>query len=583
MPRRTKAKLSGLGKAIESDRKKRVGEEERAVPNPTGVSERHAARSVLEQNSLDDFIASADLARTEFQAVRGQRHEVDEGPRLVSAGPVVSLAEQERAAIARRVQVPIPHRPRWEEGIGADELTVLEGEAFLEWRRGLARMEEEEGLVMTPYERNLDFWRQLWRCVERSDVLVQILDARDPEFYRCHDLERYVQSFKSKRHLLLVNKADFLSPELRRSWQTHFAACGVDVVFFSALRELHRQQRLEPAFARPNTVAIAEDAGVAEEVPPGTLPPHGPLASDDRGVADCAQLLEELQSRLSAAAASSTTAVENSQRASSSKGVVGFVGYPNVGKSSVINALFGAKKVSMSRTPGKTKHLQTLELPELGLTLCDCPGLVFPSVAASKAHLVINGTVPLVELRDSLSPMRLVVEKVGMSTLLEKYNLTAGSLRDAAARCGDEQVVDDARALLAAIAVSGKHFLRCGVPDDSWAARKVLREYCTGGILHCEPPADAVASAANTSGTSGSAASAPNAAVVLPAAVEGRSAEEQREASESDFSDLEDFLNESRGSNNKQMTKRKARQLNKRLLKGGAVAAPNLESKAAAN
>mmetsp|Transcript_44086 Transcript_44086/g.79324 ORF Transcript_44086/g.79324 Transcript_44086/m.79324 type:complete len:575 (-) Transcript_44086:66-1790(-) len=574
MPRRTKAKLSGLGKAIESDRKKRVGEEERAVPNPTGVSERHAARSVLEQNSLDDFIASADLARTEFQAVRGQRHEIDDGPRLVSAGPVVSLAEQERAAVARRVQVPIPHRPRWEEGIGADELTVLEGEAFLEWRRGLARMEEEEGLVMTPYERNLDFWRQLWRCVERSDVLVQILDARDPEFYRCLDLERYVESFKSKRHLLLVNKADFLSPELRRRWQTHFTACGVDVVFFSALRELHRQQRLEPALPRPAWTEVAED------LPPGTLPPHGPLASDDRGVIDCAQLLEELQSRLSAATAS-TTAADNSQKASSSKGVVGFVGYPNVGKSSVINALFGAKKVSMSRTPGKTKHLQTLELPELGLTLCDCPGLVFPSVAASKAHLVINGTVPLVELRDSLSPVRLVVEKVGMSALLEKYNLTTGSLRDAAARCGDEQGVDDARALLAAISVASKHFLRCGVPDDSWAARKVLREYCTGGILHCEPPA--VAISRDETGAVSLAAPAPEAAVALPAEVQVRAAEEQREASESDFSDLEDFLNESRGSNSKQMTKRKARQLNKRLLKGGAVAAPTVESRAAAN
>merc|ERR1711971_1216315 len=66
----------------------------------------------------------------------------------------------------------------------------------------------------------------------------------------------------------------------------------------------------------------------------------------------------------------------------------------------------------MSRTPGKTKHLQTLELPDFGITLCDCPGLVFPSVVATKAHLAINGTVPLTELREPLPSARLVVEKV---------------------------------------------------------------------------------------------------------------------------------------------------------------------------
>ena len=42
---------------------------------------------------------------------------------------------------------------------------------------------------MTPFERNIDFWRQLWRVVERSDVVVQILDARDPLFFRSADLE----------------------------------------------------------------------------------------------------------------------------------------------------------------------------------------------------------------------------------------------------------------------------------------------------------------------------------------------------------------------------------------------------------
>lgn len=70
--------------------------------------------------------------------------------------------------------------------------------------------------------------------------------------------------------------------------------------------------------------------------------------------------------------------------------VVGLTGYPNVGKSSTINALFGSKKTVVSATPGKTKHFQTLQVTER-LLLCDCPGLVLPKYAASKAEMVAAG------------------------------------------------------------------------------------------------------------------------------------------------------------------------------------------------
>ena len=52
---------------------------------------------------------------------------------------------------------------------------------------------------------------------------------------------------------------------------------------------------------------------------------------------------------------------------------VGFVGYPNVGKSSTINALVGQKNTGLTSTPGKTKHFQTLIISDR-LMLCDCPG-----------------------------------------------------------------------------------------------------------------------------------------------------------------------------------------------------------------
>lgn len=46
------------------------------------------------------------------------------------------------------------------------------------------QLQEDEELLITPYEKNLDFWRQLWRVIERSDVVVQIVDARDPLLFR---------------------------------------------------------------------------------------------------------------------------------------------------------------------------------------------------------------------------------------------------------------------------------------------------------------------------------------------------------------------------------------------------------------
>ena len=46
------------------------------------------------------------------------------------------------------------------------------------------QLQEKDNLTVTPYEKNLDFWRQLWRVIERSSVVVQIVDARNPLLFR---------------------------------------------------------------------------------------------------------------------------------------------------------------------------------------------------------------------------------------------------------------------------------------------------------------------------------------------------------------------------------------------------------------
>jgi large subunit GTPase 1 len=44
-------------------------------------------------------------------------------------------------------------------------------------------------LAITPFEKNVEIWRQLWRVIEKSDLLLQIVDARNPYFFYCPDLE----------------------------------------------------------------------------------------------------------------------------------------------------------------------------------------------------------------------------------------------------------------------------------------------------------------------------------------------------------------------------------------------------------
>ena len=42
--------------------------------------------------------------------------------------------------------------------------------------------------------------------------------------------------------------------------------------------------------------------------------------------------------------------------------------------------------------------------------------------------------------------------------------------------------------MLCGLATHRQHFLRVGVPDETWAARRILKDYCTGQLLHCELP-----------------------------------------------------------------------------------------------
>ena len=156
-------------------------------------------RSVTQCDDLEEFMSQAVLAGTDFSARRGETVIVGSEART----------EKERVRAPAGLRVPVPRRPAWHAGQSAAELEANERAAFLEWRRGMAELEENKGYLLTPFEKNLEVWRQLWRVLERAQLVVQIVDARNPLLFRSADLERYAHELDPrKRCMLLVNKAD---------------------------------------------------------------------------------------------------------------------------------------------------------------------------------------------------------------------------------------------------------------------------------------------------------------------------------------------------------------------------------------
>lgn len=101
---------------------------------------------------------------------------------------------------------------------------------------------------------------------------------------------------------------------------------------------------------------------------------------------------------------------------------IGVVGYPNVGKSSLINVLCKKKLVGVAAMPGKTKHFQTMYL-EPDLILCDCPGLVFPNADSNRSEMILNGVIPIHTLKETLYPLNLLCERIPFYVISHMYKI----------------------------------------------------------------------------------------------------------------------------------------------------------------
>lgn len=80
---------------------------------------------------------------------------------------------------------------------------------------------------------------------------------------------------------------------------------------------------------------------------------------------------------------------------------VGFIGYPNVGKSSVINTLKHKMVCKSAPIPGETKVWQYIHLTRR-IYLIDCPGIVYEKEGKSDVEVVLKGCVRAERIDDPL-------------------------------------------------------------------------------------------------------------------------------------------------------------------------------------
>ena len=461
-------------------------------------------RSVTEQAALDEFLSTAELAGTDFTAEKMNNvkiiHTDQRNPYLLSAAEERSAVKKQNA---NKNRLTVPRRPPWDETTTPQELDTREKASLLEWRRGLAELQESNDLLMTPFERNLEVWRQLWRVIERSDLVVQIVDARNPLLFRSEDLEKYVKEVNPrKNNLLLVNKADMMTLAQRQAWADYFERVGINYKFFSAAlaKEINEARELQNGSTGEEEDVLAEDDAaevvgededkLGEEAKKIDIQDHEEdeedWASEEEVDTDDADHRTRILTvdELEALFLENAPQVENTDPEHPRKTQIGLVGYPNVGKSSTINALIGAKKVSVSSTPGKTKHFQTIHLSP-DVILCDCPGLVFPNFATTKAELVCNGILPIDQLREFTGPAGLVAQRIPQSFFEALYGIKIHTrpLEEGGTGIPTAEEVLTAYAIARGFAKTGQ-----GQPDESRAARYVLKDYVNGKLLFCHPP-----------------------------------------------------------------------------------------------
>lgn len=333
----------------------------------------------------------------------------------------------------------MPRRPKWSRKGDAKEtsknrLRLRERKAFAKWARRVKEKMVAKGGYPPAFEQNLEVWRQLWRAMERADVICCVLDARNPMLHFPAALYAHATRVHKKPLICALNKIDRVPREAAEKWRKCLmeGLPGLDeVIGFIAVEQDEDGMREEEEGEEEEEEELDEEELAKRVYEPTREMTVGKsaLISAVKRVAKYGKRWkhvveddphEDEDSRLHRTKTKNYAFFEDEfenihgeddegDDAPKDECVVALVGHPNVGKSSMINTLLGRKAVSVKATPGHTKTLQTLRFAK-GVWLCDSPGLVFPRVDASLPEQIVGGIVPLPIVREPYSSLRWLAE-----------------------------------------------------------------------------------------------------------------------------------------------------------------------------
>lgn len=278
-----------------------------------------------------------------------------------------------------------------------------------------------------------------------ADIILYVLDARDPNGTRSREVERQIMAAEagSKRLILVVNKIDLVPPAVVKAWLVH-------------LRRSFPTLPLRASHPAPNARTFDHKALTQK--------------------ATSETLLRALKTYANA---------QQLKRSIS----VGVIGYPNVGKSSVINSLTARLSGSSSRSAcptgaeaGITTSLREVKLDNK-LKLLDSPGIVFPSSSGSavdgqaptQAHLALLSALPPKQITDPIPAISLLLQRPAIiPSLLKTYGIPALVSEPA----NGDQTTD----FLVQVARKRGRLGKGGVPNLISAAMSVLSDWRDGRI-----------------------------------------------------------------------------------------------------